>query len=712
MGDIMMKTRLVLCLVMLLAIGTFAYGAIKKAPGGIEFTYYDPVAYSVSLAGTFNNWDPNSDPMTEDGEGTWRVVVPLSPGKHEYKFVINGSDWMADPENPKVVGAYGNSGVEIDSQGEPVIGDLVERISNTAANARVMLNGWFRGTYTTRRDGLGDPRWRLSRPAHEMYVSVNPTIGPDVRGSTTMLIDSGVGDVREVSADLYSGWLAYKSRHFDLTAYHNEEIVSFDDPMEAIGHIDLPGTVGEEHVDFGRGTQGVIADFRFGGLGLRTLYSNTYDDDIYNSDVRFDYDFGQAKFDSVTRYDNTGTDILALRASTRVRALAVGFTFVSERNGWWIGVDNAPNQPDRYITEYRDVSGDDRSDWFEIGTRDQLIGGDISIAPEGWLTLTGEFAKASYQAKWDAGNQVRKHGTQLVDGEIDVMIGDEDGDRYKVGLAISRDVHTLNLTYEDRDYGGMMADEAYFSSHALPFEDPDASLINLYGPTVAMDSSYVRKYENINSIDQFVLYEHDPLPARHNQLLEVDLATRLLMLDFALAVDIAKMEWDYAGFTRKDSDLTRVSVVPEVGVSLFGDRLRSRLMYQSSKDNLSGRMPSPYDKSELEFTDDLEIGDTWRLYFNWRRARYEWTEDDNEHNESFVNTHVALIWSPVPRVEVRIGYGLNPLYYRDTPVEGRQIGRERYVSSHIWRDPTLRLVDGERALDDLKIITLMGVISF
>ena len=229
---------------MILLIFTLAFGAVKKVPGGVEFSYYDPSAFSVALAGNFNNWDAKANAMTKDEDDTWRVVVDLQPGRYEYKFVINGSDWMADPDNPKVVGDYGNSEIEIDEKGEPVVRGVTAIISNTPANARVLITGWFRGTYGLRKHALGDVRWRGSRPRHEMYVGVNPTIGSDVKGSAVMRIDSGEGDIREVTADLYAAHLAYTSHYFDATAYDNEEILTFDDPMAVLGNRDLLGRQG------------------------------------------------------------------------------------------------------------------------------------------------------------------------------------------------------------------------------------------------------------------------------------------------------------------------------------------------------------------------------------------------------------------------------------------------------------------------------------
>lgn len=706
-----MRIRIAFSVAMLLFAVTCAHGGTAKVPDGVEFTYHDPAAFSVSLAGSFNNWDTRSNPMVKDDEGTWRVVVPLSPGKYEYKFVVNGGDWMADPENPTIVGDYGNSGLEIDGDGNPVVGQLVSLISNTPANARVMINGWFRGTYTTRKDALGDVRWRLSRPAHEMYVSFNPTIGSDVKGSVTIRIDSGEGDIREVTADLYAGRLAFESTHFGATAYHNEEIASFDDPLEVIGHEDLPGTPWEEHIDYGRGTQGVIADLRLAGAEVRTLYSNTYDDDIYNSDVRWEYDFGAGQHASRTRYDNSGTDILAGRAKRRLLWVDLGVTVLSERSGWWVGFEEG-NVEDPYIEAYRDETGDYGSTWFEVGTSTWLVGGDVAIHPAEWFSLFGEIAKTSYEALWDAGNRVRIQGDQKVDGKIDAPVSDEAGTRIKSGFKAARGDHSLRFTFEQARYEGMAEDEAFVSFYALPFEDADTKLVDLYGFSLLEDSTYFRVYGKVNGIDEFVIYEHDPLPEREIDVTEVDISSKVLGFDVGLEVDVEKKVWNYTGSGPQDAKTTHLSVLPSVGGSLFGERLTFDLLYENSQENISGRMPSVFDKAEFLARGDLRITDRCGAYYNVRWADYEWADEGQGRSEGFLNSHFALVWSPIPRVELRLGYGLNPIYYIDTPVEGREIGRERWLSSYLWPRPGATLIDAERALEDLKIISLMGVISF
>ncbi|MDP4265074.1 MAG: hypothetical protein Q8941_21275 [Bacteroidota bacterium] len=54
-------------------------------------------AKTVYLAGDFNQWSPNTFAMKK-AEGQWILPVHLSPGKHTYKFVVDGQ-WITDPDN-------------------------------------------------------------------------------------------------------------------------------------------------------------------------------------------------------------------------------------------------------------------------------------------------------------------------------------------------------------------------------------------------------------------------------------------------------------------------------------------------------------------------------------------------------------------------------------------------------------------------------------
>ncbi len=59
---------------------------IRAAPGS-----------EVFIAGTFNDWNPRQMRLKDkNGDGTYATSLLLANGRHEYKFVVNGT-WCADP---------------------------------------------------------------------------------------------------------------------------------------------------------------------------------------------------------------------------------------------------------------------------------------------------------------------------------------------------------------------------------------------------------------------------------------------------------------------------------------------------------------------------------------------------------------------------------------------------------------------------------------
>ena len=64
----------------------------------ITFSIKATAADEVILMGDFNNWNSKKHPMKNDGSGTWKKTLVLSPGKYEYKFFVDGK-WKKDPQN-------------------------------------------------------------------------------------------------------------------------------------------------------------------------------------------------------------------------------------------------------------------------------------------------------------------------------------------------------------------------------------------------------------------------------------------------------------------------------------------------------------------------------------------------------------------------------------------------------------------------------------
>jgi hypothetical protein len=57
---------------------------------------------SVSVIGSFNNWDPQATPMTEVENGKWRACIILSPGEYNYKFLVDRKFPIVDPASSLV----------------------------------------------------------------------------------------------------------------------------------------------------------------------------------------------------------------------------------------------------------------------------------------------------------------------------------------------------------------------------------------------------------------------------------------------------------------------------------------------------------------------------------------------------------------------------------------------------------------------------------
>lgn len=49
--------------------------------------------------GEFNGWKGQS--MTKGNDGIWTARISLGAGTYGYKFFVNGTDWILDPENLK-----------------------------------------------------------------------------------------------------------------------------------------------------------------------------------------------------------------------------------------------------------------------------------------------------------------------------------------------------------------------------------------------------------------------------------------------------------------------------------------------------------------------------------------------------------------------------------------------------------------------------------
>ena len=72
--------------------------SLAERPRLIQLVYVsrDPDVTQVTIAGTFNGWNPEGITMERTGD-VWTAQLILPPGTYEYMFIENGENWVTDP---------------------------------------------------------------------------------------------------------------------------------------------------------------------------------------------------------------------------------------------------------------------------------------------------------------------------------------------------------------------------------------------------------------------------------------------------------------------------------------------------------------------------------------------------------------------------------------------------------------------------------------
>ncbi len=70
--------------------------AEKNTKKRVTFTFNNPEARKVFIAGSFNAWNPSAKPLKKDTKGLWKTIMMLPRGTYEYRFVVD-DQWVDDP---------------------------------------------------------------------------------------------------------------------------------------------------------------------------------------------------------------------------------------------------------------------------------------------------------------------------------------------------------------------------------------------------------------------------------------------------------------------------------------------------------------------------------------------------------------------------------------------------------------------------------------
>ena len=70
--------------------------------GTVSFELVKPGAKQVCVAGSFNDWKPETTPLVPKDNGRWVGDLAIKPGRYEYLFVVDGQ-WVPDPNAKETV---------------------------------------------------------------------------------------------------------------------------------------------------------------------------------------------------------------------------------------------------------------------------------------------------------------------------------------------------------------------------------------------------------------------------------------------------------------------------------------------------------------------------------------------------------------------------------------------------------------------------------
>jgi hypothetical protein len=76
------------------------HNPLNGLPEGLNFSFRGPPGETVTVAGSFNGWDPFMYELREGPAGVYSLTIPLPPGTYQYMFFHRGERFV-DPHNPR-----------------------------------------------------------------------------------------------------------------------------------------------------------------------------------------------------------------------------------------------------------------------------------------------------------------------------------------------------------------------------------------------------------------------------------------------------------------------------------------------------------------------------------------------------------------------------------------------------------------------------------
>ncbi|KAJ4462871.1 hypothetical protein PAPYR_75 [Paratrimastix pyriformis] len=135
-------------------------------------------ATRVELCGSFTNWKDHV-PMSSIGNHMWGVQLEIIPGEHQYKYILNGNDWVINPSAPFHDDGHGNLNNVLKFKAPPPPPPLpaVDPAAGIGRTHSPRPMHSLRGVWAQRKS-LQVPPLRIDHDDDEEYVPKEPTTPP------------------------------------------------------------------------------------------------------------------------------------------------------------------------------------------------------------------------------------------------------------------------------------------------------------------------------------------------------------------------------------------------------------------------------------------------------------------------------------------------------------------------------------------------------
>ncbi|MDO9170668.1 MAG: glycogen-binding domain-containing protein [bacterium] len=671
----------VLLLATLLSAAPPAAAAVKSVPVGVKFTHQAPGAGAVNLAGSFNGWDAQRHPLTDEGGGVWSIVMALKPGKYEYKFVVDGA-WFADAENPdSTPDSYGgtNSAIQVGDDGKlvAVAASAAKAPPATTLNPKLTYSGRYLGRYLAWKDRDGDPRFRMERPEQNVDLNFDTKVSDVVDAYTRLRLDNTTNVVlNNIHAQLDEGAVDVHPGPYRVLGYWDMEALQLGDPLSSGGDVDLPGTILDDHLMAGKGTAGVVVSGAPFGLLYEGFFADVHDADYYND---------------INLYDNTGRDIFGSRLSHRALGLTFGVPLYLQRELVWVDLTSQLGQPDgtgiAALDRYLDRTGD-TSDWFELDRLDMRLGFDLTRELSGGRGRAQlEWLYAAADERFVTGNRT---GFNSTNGQVDVDLATRAFRIWHASLEQTlRPGRSVNVEHTYVSESGAQPGEV---STGFLFLDQASASNRVYIGIGAARPSQTTEYTELT-------WREEAEDRSHLLWVQRSAATA----DFAAAGRAAP-----DGGATADATVWTVATRHTVGTP--GDTWGLWDLEGAWTDADDDIASIHGHTLEGILRADRQVSRRMHALLNLRWIDYN-VDDVGGGDDDFFAPWLGLQYLPSPRLDVTFFYGVDPLDF-GIDYDGREIGRWRYRRQYVQDHAGTTNLDAERALADVQVMGIRANMRF